>query len=489
MLFTCAVANVLPLLAGRFLPFSDMPEHIAAIAAFGQWTDASFRIGEHYAFAIGESQYLLYHALGAALARVVGSPERANLLLLLATGIAWPYATRSLLRALGRDDRLALFACPIFWNHALIVGLLPFVASVPLCLYGLAVAVRTERKWIIGIIGVVLFVAHVQAFGIFVLSFAAITVLERRRKARLLALVPGLVVAAGWLSSTRLATRDADQLKFASPTVIARGFPYWAHDTWRGHGEDVLAVAFWIVIAVVALRGATKRIALWAPLVVVLALFLFTPYRIGGGDMLNVRLAVFVPLLVLPLLEAPEKRRWPFVAAAALTVLGAANHAREIRLAQREMGDFDRVLAAVPRGARLLSLQFDRESRRTQFPPWLHVAALHRARNGGVAEPSFAVLGHWPIHYREDAAPPKKDIDFWEFHPELFVNEVDGPYYDYVLVRGDVDPFDSASGPRWEAVVHEAPWTLWRRRPNAMTANATNAANAPCRESRDDAAP
>ena len=132
LLFVCALVNALPLFAGAFLPFSDLPEHVAAIAALAHFHDPAWRIAEHYTFALGESQYLLYHLAGAALSLVVGTAERANLILLAATAIAWPYAMRALLRALGRDERLALFACPLFWNHALVIGLLPFVASVPL---------------------------------------------------------------------------------------------------------------------------------------------------------------------------------------------------------------------------------------------------------------------------------------------------------------------------------------------------------------------
>jgi hypothetical protein len=474
LLAACALINILPLFAGRFLPFSDLPEHTAAIAAFGQWSDPSFRIDEHYSFAFGESQYLLYHALGALLAKVVGSAERANLVLIASTGLAWPYAARAFLRALGRDERLALFACPLFWNHALVIGLLPFVASVPLVLFGLALALRTPRASVVGAVAVILFFAHVQGFAMFALALVAITLSDPERAARparrkLLGLAPAFVVAALWLTRTKLATRGSSldapqQLVFATPSMLARGFPYWAHDTWRGHADEVLAVAFWIVLLIVAMRGAAKKLSIWMPLGIAVLLFLVVPYRVGGGDMLNVRLAVFVPLFALPLLEPARDRWWPSAVAVVLTVAGAANHAREIHATQTEIGDFDRVLDALPRGARVLSLQFTAESQHTHFPPWVHAVALHRARNGGVAEPSFAVLGHWPIHYREGAAPPKKDIDFWEFHPGRYENAIDGPYYDFVLVRGAVDPFRSAGrGPRWTPIVREGDWTLWRR--------------------------
>src|SRR5262249_51633912 len=137
---------IAPLFAGRFLPFSDMPEHVAAIGSLRHWFDPAWRMSETYSIAWGESQYLLYHLVGAALAFVVGAAERANLVLLAIVGLSYPFAARELLRALGRDERLALFACPLFWSHALIIGFLPFVASIPLTVFSLSIVARQLQK-------------------------------------------------------------------------------------------------------------------------------------------------------------------------------------------------------------------------------------------------------------------------------------------------------------------------------------------------------
>ena len=478
---------MLPLLAARWLPFSDLPEHVAAIAALRQWSDPSYRIAEHYTFAIGESQYLAYPLAGAALSFVVGTAERANLVLLAATGIAWPYAARSMLRALRRDERLALFACPLFWNHALVVGLLPFVASVPLVLLGIALAVRGRTR-AVAALGALLFFVHVQALVLFTLISAARIVALRRPRRSLLALVPGMTTLAAWALVARVGLRgrslDAPgQIRFAAPGDLARLFPFWAHDLWKTHADEALAIAFWICVSAIALRGTAKRLALWLPLAVTLVAYVALPYQIGGGDMLNVRLAVFVPLFVLPVLT--PRRAWPLAGAAVLTVLGAMNDAREIRLAHDEVGDLDRVLDAIPRGSRVLSLHFRIASQRTHFPSWIHVAAYHRARGGGVAEPSFAVLGHWPLHYRPEAAPPAKDVDFWEFDPCAFRNAIDGPYYDHVLVRGRIDPFAAdPPGPAWTKVLVEKEWTLFARMPGVTMPATPSTDRGPCSVAR-----
>src|SRR5258708_9394862 len=53
-----------------------------------------------------------------------------------------PLAMRELLRALGRDERLALFAVPLSVNVMFCFGLLPFVFGFPLMLFALAAAAR-----------------------------------------------------------------------------------------------------------------------------------------------------------------------------------------------------------------------------------------------------------------------------------------------------------------------------------------------------------
>src|SRR5262245_11644236 len=138
--------SVLPLFVVRWLPITDLPEHAAAMSTLAHWNDPAMRGPEHFFVAIGRSQYLLYHALGAGLTAVVGDAILANRLMLAAAGIATPFALRTLLRALGRDERLAVFACPLFWSRPLVVGFLPFVASVPVQIAATALLVRTVES-------------------------------------------------------------------------------------------------------------------------------------------------------------------------------------------------------------------------------------------------------------------------------------------------------------------------------------------------------
>ena len=133
------------------------------------------------------------------------------------------------------------------------------------------------------------------------------------------------------------------------------------------------------------------------------------------------RMGTFLSLFVLVALESRPGRPITIALGGAfvLTIATSLNAFHEIHAAAREIGAFDRILDAIPRGARVVELDFVQQSERTHVSPWVHAVAYHRARAGGVSAPSFSVLGHWPIQFRPEAAPPAKGDDFWEFSPCL----------------------------------------------------------------------
>src|SRR5262249_55014556 len=78
----------------RSLPFTDLPEHVAAIAALSRLLPGGGGAPE-YVLEAGQSQYLLYDLAGALLTRVTSDAVLANRLVLFAVAISWPYAFRA----------------------------------------------------------------------------------------------------------------------------------------------------------------------------------------------------------------------------------------------------------------------------------------------------------------------------------------------------------------------------------------------------------
>lgn len=496
-----AAATVAPLWSVRFLPFTDLPEHVAAIATLAHWNDPAWGLGGVYEVLFDRSYYLLYHLIGALLARACGDAELGNRLLLTLVGFSYPYAMRSLLRALDRDERLALLAGIPFWSRALSVGFLPYVASVPALLTMFALHLRWLARptrmgtWLLGVGSVALFFLHLNAFLLFALLVLAFSIwrpaapLPAARAAwwarvqeiprRTLWFLPALAAAAYWTHRGSLARgtktlEDPGEVAYLPTRLLPREFPIWAHDVWRTHVDEATAVAFWLILLALAVQKPARRrpaewLMAWTPFLLVLLLYVALPFTVGAGGMLNVRLAVFFGLFALLVLEVPSGWRGgvPLALAGVTTLVVAANAIVECRRAQSELGDFDRVLSAMQPHRKLLTLNAQQTSAVAPFSPWVHVGAYYRARGGLVASVSFSELRHWPIRYREGAGPPSKEVPFWEFTPCEFRNQTDGAYYDYVLVRGVLEPFrDQPPGPGWNRLLRDGPFTLYEKDPS-----------------------
>src|SRR5688572_11794987 len=106
LLIAVAIITAAPLLAVRYLPFTDLPEHVAAIATTARLLPGGGGSAD-YELALGQSQYLVYDLIGAIFTRLLGGDANlANRLTLAIVAVLWPFAMRSLLRALDRDERI-----------------------------------------------------------------------------------------------------------------------------------------------------------------------------------------------------------------------------------------------------------------------------------------------------------------------------------------------------------------------------------------------
>src|SRR5215204_5734909 len=123
--FGLALMSVLPLWLVRHPPLQDLPQHLAAIRVLSDYGSAELGFKHWFLLSLGSTQYLSYYLAAWLLALPFGV-VLANKLLLSAAIIGLPYALRSLLRALDRDQDLALFAFPLTYNAHLVLGFFNF---------------------------------------------------------------------------------------------------------------------------------------------------------------------------------------------------------------------------------------------------------------------------------------------------------------------------------------------------------------------------
>ncbi len=508
LLATAIVAVMVPLLSVRFLPFTDLPEHVAVMATMARWFGGTEPAT--YEITFWRSQYLLYHASGALLTRVVGDAVLANRLLLCGLAVALPLSVRAALRALGRDERLAILAAMPFLSRPLFVGFLPYVASLPLYFFGLALVLRprTRRSTMaLAVLATALFYTHFSTLLVFVVTAVALEVVASARSVeawsargfiaarvrRLLWLAPVALVASAWSVTNRITLRGeslADRGEIGKMDVARsiHALPLWTFDVFRSHVDEICGGVWWLALAVLAVLGARSEEAsraapsrlrplavrllarldpAYVPLLCVLAIYFATPFRIGAGGMLNVRLAPIVALTAT--LTIPRSRgalRNAVLAVVAIaTVAFAVNATVQIRaLAREQMTDFDAILATMRPGTRLVSLRFGHRASRTYYDPYPFAGSYHRAHGGLIASYSFSDLPHWPVQYTSAARPPQKPVPLWIYAPCAYRNAIDGPFYDYVLVSGGVDPFaDRPAGPVFREVRRAAELVLYER--------------------------
>jgi hypothetical protein len=510
VLLLAAVASAVPLWCARFLPLADLPQHVAAIGMLRHWGDPALHLTSRYALNVGDSQYFVYHAAGALLSFVTGSAETANRVLLTLVAVAFPYALRSLLAAFGRDERLALFAAPAFWSAPLMMGFVPYVAAVPVATWAIALFVRQARfpsrtgRVGLACLACLLFGLHLSAYFVFLGSVVLVALPLYRRPAaiaRALAWVaPSAALTAAWALRRSLVVPSAGapemaQIAWTSTRTLVQQLPIWAHDIWRSHVDEGCAVVLSVVLVLLALqRGRAPEDrwlarAAWAPLVVAGLAYAVLPYNVGPAVMLDTRMATFV-ILFAPLVLTPRPgiaSTAPLLALFASHLVGVTDSAIEVHRAEsEELGQVDRLLERIPRGARVLTLPVHLTSRHTHWPPWVFLGSYHLARAGGEADMSFTRIRHWPIRDRPAFEDGRRPL-FWTLAPCTFRNAYDGPSADYILVRAPRDIFRThPQGPRWRRIDQEREWSLYEREPDAEWPATDRADPGPC--ARDDEA-
>ncbi len=489
-----AIQAALPVWVVEHPAIQDLPQHMAAIRVLGSYGDPDLAFSQYFTIDLTRTQYLAYYLVAILLSWPFGV-LMANKLLITAAIVGTPYAMRSLLRSLGADERLALFVVPLTWNAHLILGFMNFASAIPLALWGLALAVRLRAQWsrkraiVLGAVAIVCFYTHVVPFAFLGLGAALVAIgggwMQTAR--RWLPLVPSAIAALVWM---QLSPAGESTLSAASGGG-ARGravfvpamqalieIPSWLTDVLHSDLDDHLLIAFGIVMLLAAVAGvggastqpldppaprsARLRIALLSPLAALL--YFVTPASYDWIWPINARFPLLA--IVFAIVALPRQRGvLGAITLAAMVTIGVASSA-EVQRAfvafdEEEVGPLDEAIAAMPHGARVAGLVFDRGSSHVKFSPFIHSVAWVQAENGGAVMFTFADFPQSPFTFREDNRPPRV-MPRWEWLPQQVDPARDLDWYDYVLVRGG--PGRIASQPQFERVLTSGPWSVWRHR-------------------------
>ena len=472
-----AVASVVPLWAGRFLPFQDAPQHLAAIRVLADYGSPAFGFQRFFEIDLARSQYLGFYLPAALLARLFG-PEAACRIVLSLIAFALPAAGWMFLRSFDRDPRLAVLAPALFHTAPLYLGFFNFVESVPATIFVIALAERelraprTGRAVALAIVAAALLYLHPSALGL-ALGSAVLLALTAgtgwRRGLRSVApFAPAVALLAAWMATSLFAQSSQEHAAVSWQPLRERLLDLLRFgNVLAGHADEAFAAALLLLWLAAALAPGRPRVPRWwrLPLLgaCLAAACLSLPETVGAAGSLPLRT---LPLLAFVVLSAPvlaPGRASSALLAAAVALqmaygakLSAVHRAFD---AEAEATQLEQVLRAAEPGRRLLSLVPDRQSHEVQFHAYQHFGMYYQVERGGRARRNFAELPWSPIRFRP-GTPAVPLPPGWEEHPERFDPAREGAETDYVLVRG---PAAQPPGP-FAVKAQAGRWTLYEAR-------------------------
>jgi hypothetical protein len=467
----CGLVVSVPLWVGRFLPFLDVPQHLALATVLGRAGDPAWPAAACYEAQWGEfTPYWVHYLLWLGL-RPLGGLETAARLQLTLYAVALPLAAGSLCAAWGRPRRLGLMAAPLALNTNLYLGFAAYVTAALLLLAGLALVVRqrdgptASRSAAVLILSIVLFFTHVQVFALLLLL--AVALAWRRTAAWLPIGGVALALLVPWVylnTTDRPGTPryfpdlDRPHAEYKGGVELLSGLPRAVAGAFQDR-SDAWILLGWAAVAVAALAASrasreTRR-EVWVPPAVALACYVARPFSIQGQWDVNQR---FAWLMALFLVATPrESPRWLPAAAFGLCVAVSANAAWHHRRFDREAGGFDAALAAIPPGARVMGLVYDTRGSVVETWPYLHFPQYAVVRRDACVSHSFAANAPLPVRLR--VSPDVQGV----WRADQFRYDAHGAAFDHFLVKDGPDAAALFGAAPVRQVYGDGTWRVFRR--------------------------
>ncbi len=509
LFFLAAIAVVLPVWIGRYVPLLDYPNHLSLVFVWFHLKDPGWNFAPYYSTHLVPLPYWGQYGAVFLLAFLFGVEIAQKVFLTLAL-LALPAGVALFARRIGRDPRLAIFAFPLAWNYNVENGFLSYAAGVAWLFFALAALdawaerpARDNLPWaaIASLLGAVLYFFHILTWGAFLAIGFVLAMLAPRswtvRNAVLAVLPTAPALAIGlwaYRASSTMGVRVSPWRPGGLSSIDAiwwdvagtlRWLPEWLIDL-APDGRDeacliILAIAWLVLMTTRSLSKPTEERGargwrLEASLAVATLLLFLLPRTLRQPFYwyaVSSRVAVLVALLGALAIRGRLDRhgalapRRLLLYAAALAGIAypswIAVHFHRFNVRAR---DFDKVMNGLPRGKKVLPLMLnlgDPEVNVNCFNQW---GSYVQMREGGFV-PYNLDIG-FPLRYLAALpAPP------WD-HPEYFRFSTEGEAWDYFLVHGPsrFDPFAGAHD-RVRLAKQAGEWTLYEKLPPPVVPKVT----------------
>ena len=452
-----AVAALLPMFVTPFLPLSDLPDHIGQGALLPEILLGRGLAAYHYKIQWAPVPYWTTHLIIAILSPIVGALAAAKIMVAMAV-LGLPLAVMRVLRALGRDTRLGLWAFMASWDHNTFAGWIAFMLGMSAALWAIAWVLETQtyRKAIrIAFLACFLGLTHVQAVAYFGLALGLLLLVRRPfKRVVLLHTVAGsgtLISVMPWLVSrfSQSATQGATAWTFDFHTLrekIQDVFKYTLDDQARPADATVAGAVFLLLLLGVPLLASVPaekeqpgelHPATGALLVIVpLFLYLTLPMAISGPVSHWYTYPRYATFWLVSLLFLPRARFGGWRALwLAPGVLGAIIYSLVIAgqfadYAQRSR-PFLQIIGHVRPNSSYLPLELEDDDPAMVLAPFNQIHAYIAAVKKGY-DPHLFHYDSIPFRFRAERELPQTA---WN-GARAFTIKDHGRFYDYVLVQG-----------------------------------------------------
>lgn len=397
-----------------FPPGVDLPAHAAQLQTLADLLRGREEVAQHYraTFPIG---YGAVTWLFAPLAMATDGTVAARVAVWL-TLVLLPIGHAVLARELGRSGWVAAFSAPMAFGVSYWYGFLSTFFALPWTLFAWALFVRVSKSsrararsvLVLAALCVLVMLSHLVVFGVLAVGIAALALArsDRRRALTLAAisLAPGFLLCGARI--VLFAGRALGQTRQPTDYDLA------GHLNWILKASDTDGrIALWstvltglVLVGVMFWRRTAEKLPVFLFLAMVL-LYLATPKSLSGAWLIYPRLAVFLALSALLLVDMrslARPLRFLLIAFALTSLVATAR--RHVRFAHQIRG-LDAVTATPPPpgvhgGLSLagLTLPGSRIKFLEHLPQWW------TARHGGVGTHFFADADHQPVRFVEGKA-------------------------------------------------------------------------------------
>lgn len=500
ILLVTSVLAALPVWIPSYPPMADLPQHAAQVALLRDLQNQHFMYSALFHLN-WFTPYLFGYLLIYVLTPLFGIIAACKLVVSFFV-VGFPLSTSLLLTSIDVDVFWAILCIPCTYGFAYQWGFLNFLIAAPLGVLFLWLVMRSSpakltlrSATLLAASAIGLFFCHALICAFFgicaVLYLLAGTRSLKTAAIRIFPLTAVLPIAALWALRTLshpAARRSiiwdlnwhdtvesyyvslSQEMHFTSPGWgrISGFLPrlFGVQPSWH---YVFIGVALFLLPFCAGLRFH-KRITMWIPFLLCVAVLLWCPHAVFGTEFVYQRFTMFiVPLFLLLLCETPVSPKIALAVrsiALSFVVVLIALAAQRAVVFSRETQGFQEALSRMQLGQRVLSLAFDHEDRISIAPTFLHFPSWYAAQKQGIVDPSAAMMHPELVVYRPGETPEAVLWDF-EWEPEEFNwDDYSGEQYRYFVVRSVVDMSPTLFSQASCSVslrFHQEEWWLYER--------------------------